>query len=148
MQLKKHNKRSKGVAPMEHEYLLEVRGYEMDSFNHVNNAVYLNYFEAARWKFLEDRNWINYAKFNKLHLVVTEINIHYSSELKVFDKAIVKSQWEHEGQYLIANQSICLEGSNRKMAKAKVKMILVSHDRIMHELPDFIRNELDNKVVL
>jgi acyl-CoA thioester hydrolase len=141
-------KGNKEALPMEHEYLLEVRGYEMDSFHHVNNAVYLNYFEAARWKFLDDRNWIAYAKCHKLHLVVTDIHIHYSSELKVFDKAKVKSQWEYEGQYLIANQSICLEESNKKMAKAKVKMILVSYDRIMHELPEFIKNELDNKVVL
>jgi acyl-CoA thioester hydrolase len=146
MQLRKLKKGSKGVSILEHEYLLEVRGYEMDSFNHVNNAVYLNYFEAARWKFLDDRKWIDYAKCHKLHLVVTEINIRYCSELKVFDKATVKSQWEYDGQYLVANQNICLQGSNRKMAKAKVKMILVSYDRIMHELPDFIKNELDNGV--
>lgn len=131
---------------MEHNYPLEVRGYELDSFNHVNNAVYLNYFEAARWKFLEDRNWITYAKCHQLHLVVTEINIRYANELKVFDRAIVKSQWGYDGEYLIAKQSIRLEESNKKMAQANVKMILVSYDRIMHELPDFIKKEMDNKV--
>ena len=31
---------------------LEVRGYELDSFNHVDNAVYLNYYEHARWQIL------------------------------------------------------------------------------------------------
>src|SRR6185437_16164438 len=33
---------------------LEVRGYELDSFGHVNHANYLNYFEHARWRMLQD----------------------------------------------------------------------------------------------
>lgn len=32
---------------------LEVRGYELDRYEHVNHAVYLNYLEHARWKMLE-----------------------------------------------------------------------------------------------
>ena len=32
---------------------LEVRSYELDSLGHVNHAVYLNYFEQARYDFLE-----------------------------------------------------------------------------------------------
>ena len=30
---------------------VEVRSYELDSYNHVNNAVYLNYLEYARMEF-------------------------------------------------------------------------------------------------
>ena len=32
---------------------IEVRGYELDSYRHVNHAVYFNYLEFARWKMLE-----------------------------------------------------------------------------------------------
>jgi YbgC/YbaW family acyl-CoA thioester hydrolase len=32
---------------------IEVRSYELDSFGHVNHAVYLHYLETARWKMLE-----------------------------------------------------------------------------------------------
>lgn len=32
---------------------IEVRGYELDSYQHVNHAVYFNYLEHARWKMLE-----------------------------------------------------------------------------------------------
>lgn len=32
---------------------IEVRPYELDSFQHVNNSVYANYFEIGRWKFRE-----------------------------------------------------------------------------------------------
>jgi acyl-CoA thioester hydrolase len=31
-----------------------VRTYECDSYGHVNNAVYLNYLEVARYEFLKD----------------------------------------------------------------------------------------------
>lgn len=33
---------------------IEVRGYELDSYGHVNNAVYITYLEHARWKMLEE----------------------------------------------------------------------------------------------
>ena len=33
---------------------LTVRGNELDSFGHVNNAIYLNYLEQARWEILRD----------------------------------------------------------------------------------------------
>ena len=38
---------------MPHTTYVEVRTYELDSYNHVNNAVYLNYLEHARMDFLK-----------------------------------------------------------------------------------------------
>jgi acyl-CoA thioester hydrolase len=35
-------------------FSFNVRTYECDSYGHVNNAVYLNYLEAARYQFLKD----------------------------------------------------------------------------------------------
>ncbi len=33
---------------------VDVRGYEIDSWGHVNNAVYLNWLELARWELFRD----------------------------------------------------------------------------------------------
>ncbi len=33
---------------------LHVRGYELDSFGHVNHAVYISYLEHARWELLHE----------------------------------------------------------------------------------------------
>lgn len=132
---------------MINEYSFEVRGYELDSFNHVNNSVYLNYLEVARWEFFRDTKWLDYMRKNDLHPVVIETKIKYINELKVFDKAIVKSKWKYDGNYLIANQNIYVEDTKKKASRATVKMILVSTERIVHELPDFIKKELDNGVI-
>lgn len=131
---------------MINEYSFEVRGYELDSFNHVNNAVYLNYLESARWKFFRDTKWIDYMKSNELHPVVIETKIRYIKELKVFDKAVIKSKWSYDGNYLIAKQNTYMENTSKKISKATVKMILVSTERIAHDLPNFVKNALDNEV--
>ena len=37
---------------MKLKFEIEVRTYELDSYGHVNNAVYLSYFEYTRMKYL------------------------------------------------------------------------------------------------
>ncbi len=128
---------------MKHEYYLEVRGYELDSFNHVNNAVYLNYLEVARWKFLQEIKWLDYMLRESLQAIVIETTIKYIGELRVFDSAVIRSQWHYEGNYLIAGQDIFREDTGKRVTKASVKMLMVSTDRIIHELPQFIKDELD-----
>ena len=128
---------------MNHEFYFEVRGYELDSFNHVNNARYLNYLEAARWKFFHDTQWINYMQELGLHAVVVETNIRYLREMKIFDKGVVKTRWSYDGEYLIASQNVYFDQTKDKVVKAIVKMILVSTERIVHEIPQFVKIALD-----
>lgn len=33
---------------------IQVRGYELDGYGHVNHAVYFNYAEHARWRMIEE----------------------------------------------------------------------------------------------
>ncbi|MDX1567801.1 MAG: acyl-CoA thioesterase, partial [Longimicrobiales bacterium] len=39
------------------ETSIETRSYELDAFGHLNHAVYLNYFEVARIKLLEEAGY-------------------------------------------------------------------------------------------
>lgn len=133
---------------MIHEYSFEVRGNELDSLNHVNNAVYLNYLEAARWKTMDimyynGRKWIDIIIEQKLYPVVTETRIQYLHELKLYDKAFVKSEWFYQGSFIILRQSIYKENSNIRVTKAIVKMVLVDNDKVVYEIPDFIKDNLN-----
>ena len=56
----------------------QVRGYELDAYQHVNNSVYLNYAEYARWCMIEEvAGSMNY--FKKIHCmpVVARVEINY-----------------------------------------------------------------------
>ena len=69
---------------------LEVRDYECDMSNIVNNAVYLNYLEHARHKFLKSRG-IHYVDLAQrgIHLVVIRIEIDYVYPLRCGDEFFV-----------------------------------------------------------
>lgn len=64
--------------PKIYESDLEVRGYELDSFGHVNHAEYVRYLEHARWKVLEEES-IGIAEFKSWQIwpVIAEIQLRY-----------------------------------------------------------------------
>lgn len=122
---------------MSFEYLITVRGYEMDSFGHVNNAVYLNYMEQARWEILRARDLFDYFRQNGLILVVTDAILHYSKEAKIFDELVVRTELEREPPYLTFNQVIRDAATGSVLTRGTIKTLLVDSDRIPHDIPDF-----------
>lgn len=77
---------------MKHITKLTVRPYECDSYNHVNNAVYLNYLEHARMDFLHavgfDYKGIVAAGY---YLYVTHVDIHYKASAFLDDELEIES---------------------------------------------------------
>ena len=125
---------------MTHEYGITVRGYELDSFGHVNNAVYLNYCEQARWEILRKKNLHDYLAKNGLFLIVTEAAMRYVKEAKAFDELIINSEIKHMPPYLVFDHAIKRAGTGEAIARAEIKTLLVDNDRIPHDIPDsFIR---------
>lgn len=122
---------------MSFEYPITVRGYEMDSFGHVNNAVYLNYMEQARWEILRARDLFDYFRQNGLILVVTDAILHYSKEAKIFDELVVRTELEREPPYLTFNQVIRDAATGSVLTRGTIKTLLVDSDRIPHDMPDF-----------
>lgn len=120
---------------MPYTYTTEVRGYELDSFGHVNNAVYLNYNEQARWNILKESGFLNDFLQSGLFLVVVETNIRYMRELKMFDKVEVITSLKQESPYLIFYQEIFNRTTNVKAAKSKTKTLLINNERVTQDLP-------------
>ena len=70
--------------PFEHR--IKVRSHDLDSFGHVNNAVYFNYLEEARCEYLEQRG----LSFNNFHewqafAFVVSAEIRYKAPAKYGD---------------------------------------------------------------
>ena len=77
---------------MEHTFQLTVRSFECDSYAHVNNAVYLNYLEAARMEFLSDIGF-DYDKMRKMGyaIYIARINIEYKAPARTNDVLKIKT---------------------------------------------------------
>jgi acyl-CoA thioester hydrolase len=81
-----------GVLHMTHSYTLTVRSYECDMHRHVNNAVYLNYLEAARMGFLNDVNFGYEAFLDAGYaLFIANINIAYKAPAFLNDMLTVET---------------------------------------------------------
>ena len=78
---------------METQCTLTVRTYECDSYNHVNNANYLNYLEFARYEFLKDVDF-DYDKAFKsgYGTYISRIEIDYKRPAFTGDVLIIKTK--------------------------------------------------------
>jgi YbgC/YbaW family acyl-CoA thioester hydrolase len=114
---------------------ITARGYELDSYNHVNNAVYLNYFEHARWEFFRSLNLYDFMKVNDNLPVVTDVHIRYQREIKLFDELLIESSCSQEKPYLIFQQKIINLSTGLPAARAATKLIFIGRDRIPRDIP-------------
>lgn len=73
-------------VPLSLTAAVRVRTHELDSFGHVNNAVYLNYLEEARAEFLRlvGLSFHDFARWN-VHLVIIEAHVRYLSPARYGD---------------------------------------------------------------
>jgi len=120
---------------------LEVRGYELDSFGHVNHANYLSYLEFARWKMLEEEG-VTLALFKSWDRfpVIAAIDIQYIKPAFMGDVLTVETQLLD-----YKRSSMQLEQTIRKGAAtvsvAKIRSVIVSGNGRPAELPE----ELEKK---
>ena len=123
------------------EYKFSVRGYELDSYGHVNNSVYLNYFEQARWEIFQQLDLIGYFQSNHLFLVVTEMKIRYSREITMFDELVIQTKITNEVPYLVFYHKMYLCSSKLKVCSANVKTLLTDKEKIIYDIPgNFVVN--------
>lgn len=128
-----------------YKFNLTVRGYELDSFGHVNNSVYLNYFEQARWEIFHDLGILNYFSENNLLLVVTEILIRYSREIKLFDELEIRTVIKKEAPYLVFDHKMYFSGTNIKVSACSVKSIFTDREKIKYDIPGIVMTRLNLK---
>src|SRR5688572_26938443 len=75
-----------------HEYEFTVLETHLDSFGHMNNAVYLEIFENARWEFIENRGF-GYKHIQQVQIgpTIVEINLKFRRELMLRQKVRIIS---------------------------------------------------------
>ena len=69
------------------DYEVLIRESHLDTYGHVNNAVYLTLFEEARWQIITDRGY----GFKRVHEtkkgpIILEVNLKFMKELVLREK--------------------------------------------------------------
>ena len=124
------------------EYKFNARGYELDSYGHVNHAVYLNYFEQARWELFQQLDLVRYFKENDLLLVVIEVQARYHREINLFDEMVVRTEIIHEAPYLVFRHKMYFIGTNIKACTGMVKTLFTDKGKLVRDIPQDFLNKL------
>ena len=76
-----------------YEYELTILEQHLDTFGHVNNAVYLTLYEEARWDFITKNNLgLKEILDKKIGPVLLDVQLTFKAELKNREKIKIVSQ--------------------------------------------------------
>jgi acyl-CoA thioester hydrolase len=127
------------------ETMIDVRMPDLDSFGHVNHAVFLNYFEHARfqalaeagfdWDVLGERQWL---------IFVVRIEVDYVSEATRGDVLLVRTWADDFGRtrMILAQQMVRADDPDVVVARARVIAVWIGPDRKPMRVPPDVRDGL------
>ncbi|MBV6451884.1 MAG: hypothetical protein MHPDNHAH_02631 [Anaerolineales bacterium] len=109
---------------------MEVRDYECDIEGIVNNAVYLNYLEHARHKFIQAKGFNFHNLTQKgIHLVAIRVEADYLLPLRSGDTFIVTASLERISKLRFCmTQEIFRKPDQKPVMKAKVFIASLNAD--------------------
>jgi acyl-CoA thioester hydrolase len=75
------------------EYKVQTKESHLDSFGHINNAVYVQLYEEARWDFINKSNMgLDFIQNTQVGPVLLEMQIRFKREIKNREELIIRSQ--------------------------------------------------------
>ncbi len=107
----------------DHEFTTQVLAKHIDGYGHVNNAVYLQFFEEARWDWIQqgggDRDLVQSSGVGP---IVVGIELRFSRELIEGDKITVKSTQEGEIGRVYTLKQLIYKESGEMACKASYRL--------------------------
>lgn len=77
---------------MIHRHRIKVRFYELDPYNHLNHAAYIQYFEVGRVELLEELGFgLAAMQDDGVHLVVTGIQTRFLASAGPHDELMIET---------------------------------------------------------
>jgi len=115
---------------------LTTRSYEVDSFGHVNNAVYLNYLEHCRMQWLYAHG-ITTKDFQRLQLfpVVVNIDINYQKEISDGMRITVSVEESSRSERKLVFYQTIQDEAGQTCADARVTVVWINQHRKVVPLP-------------
>lgn len=76
-----------------YDYKILIRESHLDTFGHVNNAVYLTLFEEARWDFITKNDYgLKKIQVIKQGPVILDVTIKFLKELRLREEITIRSE--------------------------------------------------------
>ena len=125
-------------------YRLTVRGYELDSFGHVNNSVYLQYAETALWNFFKVNGLLNIIFDEGLFPVILESTQRYIHELKLLDEVRIDTELSCSGGIVNYKHNIINTNSGVIACRVSGKLAYVNKERMICDVPAAVKELLEN----
>jgi thioesterase III len=105
---------------------IQVRGYHLDIYQHVNNARYLEFLEEGRWSHYDGLDGIVKLQTEKLGFVVVNINISYLNQSTNGDLISISTQIKQVNEKtIIYEQIITIKGTEKVVVKADITAVIV-----------------------
>ncbi len=127
------------------ETRITVRTTELDSFGHVNHAVYLNYFEHARFEALRDAgfSWDILAE-RQWAIFVVRIEVDYLAEGSREDEMLIRTKAEsfRRTSMILVQEMVRDDGSETLVARARVTAVWIGENRKPMRVPEELREGL------
>jgi thioesterase-3 len=108
------------VAPLKFQYSLMIKEQHLDTFGHVNNAMYLVILEEARWDLITGRGFgLKAIQKSGMGPVILEYNMKFKKELKLRQTVTIETELvNYEDKIGVLKQHIlndknevCFEGT-------------------------------------
>jgi len=77
---------------------IKVLGFHIDVYQHVNNARYLEFLEAARWQWLDSHSSEDWMSKMNMAFIVVNININYRKPAVLGDELLIDSKVKELGK--------------------------------------------------
>jgi len=107
----------------EHTEHIRIRWRDVDSYGHVNNAVYLTYLEEAR------DAWAHEVMGEAFNFVIVRVAIDYRDELSLDDEAVVvQCRGAGVGRSSVRTSERVATAAGRLAAEAE--SVIVAHDPV------------------
>lgn len=119
--------------PYESRTRLRVRSYELDSYGHVNHAVYVQWLEHGRSRLLQDKGYDYHSVLDAwgVRMVTVSVKIDYRRGLALGDEVEIATEVARFGRTSVAfRQRVLLlrEGAEIEAAEASCTMVFTGAD--------------------
>ncbi len=130
------------MEPKVHRFHVQVQKEHLDSYGHINNAVYLNLFEQARWDKVNTEGYgLKRIEETGVGHTILEIQIKFRKELRLGQDITIETHAEpiHSKLVLIHQRMLDEQGAECCKAEFKCGAFDIQNRKLIIPSPEWLK---------